>query len=108
VINQAATGAQEDSAVDSQQSVTGNPSISLNNTTQPAIDVMFAITDDLDTFPPAASGVGSIRRADRAVDNAKQLTIVRADRTTTGAHSIGADYDASSKSFVSAGATFAD
>jgi len=108
VINLAGAGAQEDSAVDSQQSVTGNPSISLNNTSQPAIDVMFAITDDLDTFPPAASGVGSIRRADRAVDNAKQLTIVRADRTTTGAHSIGATYDASSKTFVSAGATFAD
>lgn len=108
VINLAASGAEEDSDVDSQDAVTGNPSLSLNNTTEPAIDVMFAITDDLDTFPPTASGEGSIRRADRAVDNAKQLTIVRADRTSTGAHNIGATYDASSKTFISAGATFAD
>lgn len=108
VINLAATGAEEDSAVDSAQSVTSNPSISLNNTTQPAIDVMFAVTDDLDDFPPVASGVGSIRRADKVVDELKQITIVRADRTSTGAHNIGATYDASSKSYVSAGATFAD
>ena len=108
VINLAATGAPEDSDVSSGQAVTTNPSISLNNTTQPAIDVMFAVTDDLDTFPPAASGVGSIRRADKLVDGLKQLTIVREDRVATGAHSIGATYDASSKSYVSAGATFAD
>ena len=108
VINLAATGAEEDDGNSVAQASTGNPTISLNNTTQPAIDVMFSLTDDLDTFPPAASGVGSIRRADRAVDTEKQITIIRADRVVTGAHSIGCDYDASSKSYVSAGATFAD
>ena len=108
IINLAAAGAEEDDGNSVGQAVTTNPSISLNNTTQPAIDVMFSLTDDLDTFPPAASGVGSIRRADRAVDTEKQITIIRADRTTTGAHSLGADYDASSKSYVSAAATFAD
>jgi hypothetical protein len=108
VINLAATGAEEDSDVSSGQAVTSNPSLSLNNTTQPAIDVMFSVTDDLDTFPPAATGEGSIRRADEMVDALKQITIIRADRTSTGAHNVGADYDASSKSYVSAGATFAD
>jgi len=108
IINLAGTGAEEDDANSVGQAVTSNPSISLNNTTQPAIDVMFSVTDDLDTFPPAASGVGSIRRADKLVDGGLQLTIIRADRAATGAHSIGATYDASSKSYVSAGATFAD
>jgi len=108
VINKAAAGAEEDDGNSVGQAVTSNPSISLNNTTQPAIDVMFSLTDDLDTFPPAASGVGSIRRADKVVDGAKQITIIRADRVATGAHSIGADYDASSKSYVSAAATFGD
>jgi len=108
VINLAATGAEEDDGNSVGQAVTTNPSISLNNTTQPAIDVMFSLTDDMDTFPPAATGVGSIRRADRAVDNLKQVTIIRADRVVTGAHNIGCDYDASSKSYVSAAATFAD
>lgn len=108
VINLAATGAEEDDGNSVAQASTGNPTISLNNTTQPAISVMFSLTDDLDTFPPAASGVGSIRRADRAVDTEKQITIIRADRIVTGAHSIGCDYDAASKSYVSAAATFAD
>lgn len=108
IINLAATGAEEDDGNSVAQASTGNPTISVNNTTQPAISVMFSLTDDLDTFPPAATGVGSIRRADRAVDTEKQITIIRADRTTTGAHSIGCDYDASSKSYVSAAATFAD
>lgn len=108
VINLAATGAEEDDGNSVAQASTGNPTISLNNTTQPAISVMFSLTDDLDTFPPAATGVGSIRRADRAVDTEKQITIIRADRVVTGAHSIGCDYDAASKSYVSAAATFAD
>ena len=108
IINLAATGAEEDDGNSVAQASTGNPTISLNNTTQPAISVMFSLTDDLDTFPPAATGVGSIRRADRAVDAEKQITIIRADRVATGAHNIGADYDASSKTYVSAAATFAD
>ncbi len=108
VINLAGAGAEEDDGNSVGQAVSTNPTISLNNTTQPAISVMFSLTDDLDTFPPAASGVGSIRRADRAVDSEKQITIIRADRVATGAHSIGADYDAASKSYVSAAATFAD
>ena len=108
VINLAGAGAEEDDGNSVGQAVTTNPTISLNNTTQPAISVMFSLTDDLDTFPPAASGVGSIRRADKAVDGLKQITIIRADRVATGAHSIGADYDAASKSYVSAAATFAD
>jgi hypothetical protein len=108
VINLAGAGAEEDDGNSVGQAVTSNPSISLNNTTQPAISVMFSLTDDLDTFPPAASGVGSIRRADRVVDTEKQITIIRADRVATGAHSIGATYDAASKSYVSAAATFAD
>ncbi len=108
VINLAATGAEEDDGNSVAQASTGNPSISLNNTTQPAIDIMFSLTDDLDTFPPAATGEGSLRRADRAVDTEKQITIIRADRVATGAHNIGCDYDASSKTYVSAAATFAD
>lgn len=108
IINLAATGAQEDSGTSSAQSVTSNPSITLNNTSQPAIDIMFAVTDDLDTFPPTASGVGSIRRSDKLVNGLLQLTFVRADRTATGSHSLGATYDASSKTYVSAAATFPD
>jgi hypothetical protein len=108
VINLAATGAQEDSGTSSAQSVTSNPSITLNNTTQPAIDIMFSVTDDLDTFPPTASGVGSIRRSDKLVSGDLQLTLVRADREATGSHSLGATYDASSKTYVSAAAAFAD
>lgn len=108
VINLAATGAQEDSGTSSAQSVTSNPSITLNNTSQPAIDIMWSVTDDLDTFPPAASGVGSIRRADKLVNDALQITFIRADRAATGSHSLGATYDAASKTYVSAAATFAD
>lgn len=108
VINLAANGAQEDSGTSSAQSVTSNPSITLNNTTQPAIDIMFSVTDDLDTFPPTASGVGSIRRSDKLVSGDLQLTFVRADREATGSHSLGATYDASSKTYVSAAAAFAD
>lgn len=108
VLNLAATGAQEDSGTSSAQSVTSNPSITLNNTSQPAIDIMFSVTDDLDTFPPTASGVGSIRRSDKLVSGDLQLTFVRADRIVTGSHSLGATYDASSKTYVSAAATFAD
>jgi hypothetical protein len=106
VLTRAGSGAAEDNGSSVGQAVTSNPSITLNNTTQPAIDLMWAVTDDTDA--PSATGVGSIRRDDQSVDGLKKVTFIRADRTATGSHSLGADYGANSKAYVSVGATFAD
>jgi hypothetical protein len=102
------TAAPESNDTDSGSAATGNPSLSLNNTTADSFSVGFLITDDLDS--PAATGAteNRVRRSDLARDGlAQSIAVLTADRSSSGAHTIGADYGANIKSWVAAGATFA-
>ena len=80
--------------------VTSNPSVTLNNTAA-AWSVVFLMVDDTDS--PSATGVAKIRRSNLVVDELKMTAVLVADRTTTGSHSLGADYGVNSKTWVAGG-----
>lgn len=108
ILDDVVTGAEESADGTQGDAVTSNPSVSLNNTTADSFSVAFAIIDDLDS--PTATGAADnrVRRSDVVRDAAMQsVTILVADRSTSGAHDIGADFGANSKSWVVVGASFA-
>jgi hypothetical protein len=102
------TAAPESNDTDSGNAVTTNPTLALNNTTANSFSVGFLITNDLDS--PTATGAteNRVRRNDLARDGlANSIAVLVADRSTSGAHNIGADYGANTKTWVAVGATFA-
>jgi hypothetical protein len=103
IIDDVASGAANDSANNTGDTVTTNPSVTLNNTAA-AWSVVFLMVDDTDS--PSATGVATIKRSDLTVDELKMMAVLCANRTTTGSHSLGADYGANSKTWVAGGATF--
>lgn len=108
ILDDVATGAPESNDTDSGALVTSNPSLALNNTTADSFSVGFGIVDDLDS--PAATGAteNRVRRSDLVRDGlAQSVTILIADRASSGAHNIGADFGSNGKTWVYAGASFA-
>lgn len=103
IIDDVATGAEDNAGSNSGDQDTGNPSVSLNNSAA-AWSVVFSMVDDTDS--PTPTGVAVLRRSDVSVDELKMLAVLTANRTATGAHSLGADYGSNSKTWVSGGATF--
>lgn len=102
------TAAPESNDGDAALGSTANPSLALNNTTADSFSVGFLITDDLDS--PTATGAteNRVRRSDLVRDGLLQsVTILIADRSTSGAHNIGADFGANTKDWTAVGATFA-
>ena len=102
------TATPESSASQTGDAVTTNPSLALNNTTADSYSVGFIFTDDLDS--PSATGAteNRVRRSDLVRDGLLQsVTILVADRASAGAHNIGADFGSNSKTWVSAGHTYA-
>ncbi len=103
-----ATAAPESNDTDNGNAVTGNPSLALNNTTANSFSVGFLITDDLDSPTATGASENRVRRSDLARDALlNSIAVLIADRSTAGAHNIGADYGANTKTWVAAGATFA-
>ena len=108
VLDDVATGAPESNDTDSGNAVTTNPSLALNNTTADSFSVGFGIGDDLDSPTATGDATNRVRRSDVVRDAALQsVTILIADRATSGAHNIGADFGANTKTWVYAGASFA-
>lgn len=108
ILDDVATGAPESNDTDSGSAVTSNPSLALNNTTADSFSVGFGITDDLDSPSATGDATNRVRRSDLVRAGLLQsVTILVADRASAGAHSIGADFGANSKSWVYAGASFA-
>jgi hypothetical protein len=103
LIDDVASGAANDSANNTGDQVTSNLSVTLNNTNN-AWSIVFSLVDDTDS--PTATGVATIKRSDLTVDELNMIAVLSANRTTTGSHSIGADYGANSKTWVAGGATF--
>lgn len=108
IIDDVATGAENNAANQTGDTVTTNPSVSLNNSAE-AWSVVFLMTDDTDS--PSPTGVASLRRSDQVAESppgfdGQMVAVLTADRTTTGAHSMGADYGSNSKTWVAGGATF--
>lgn len=103
ILDDVASGAADDSANNTGDQVTSNPSVTLNNTAA-AWSVVFSMVDDTDS--PSATGVATIKRSDVTVDELKMMAVLSANRTTTGSHALGADYGANSKTWVAGGATF--
>jgi len=102
------TAAPESNDTDSGNAVTSNPSLAVNNTTADSFSVGFLITDDLDSPTATGASENRIRRSDLARDALlNSIAVLVADRSTAGAHNIGAGFGADSKSWVAAGATFA-
>lgn len=108
VLDDVATGAEESADTDSGNAVTSNPSLDLNNTTADSFSIGFGIADDLDSPTATGDAANRVRRSDVVRDAALQsVTILVADRASSGAHSIGADFGGNSKTWVYAGASFA-
>jgi len=103
VIDDVASGGANSASSNTGDQVTTNPSVTLNNSAA-AWSVVFLMVDDIDS--PSATGVASIRRSNLVVDELKMMAILVTDRTTTGSHSLGADYGANSKTWVAGGAAF--
>lgn len=125
VLGDMASGAAEDSASVTGDLTATDPSLTLNNTTADAVDLMLVFTNALDI--PVATGVGNIYRTEphrifsgsttslgppgSAILEARirphQLTAVTEERTSSGSHSLGANYTEASQTYVAIGATFA-
>jgi hypothetical protein len=103
-VDDAATGAVDNSSTNTGDQVTSNPSVTLNNTAA-GWSIIFLMVDDTDS--PSATGVATIRRSDLVVDELKMMAVLTAKRTTTGSHNLGADYGSDSKTWVAGGATVA-
>jgi hypothetical protein len=102
------TAAPESNDTDSGNAVTGNPTLAVNNTTADSFSIGFLITDDLDSPTATGASENRVRRSDLARDALlNSVTVLVADRASAGAHNIGADFGANSKTWVAAGATFA-
>lgn len=101
ILDDVVTGAVDDAASQTGTQVTSNPSVSLNNTAQPAWSLVFGMVDDTDS--PSATGVATVKRSDLVVDGLKSMAVLCAERLTTGAHSLGVDYGGNSKTWVFGG-----
>lgn len=104
IIDDVATGAEDNFGTHSGDQSATNPSIGINNSVS-AWEVGFVMVDDLDS--PSATDEAVIRRSDLSVDGLKSLAVLTVNRLTTGVHNFGANYGGNTKTWVAAGAAFA-
>ena len=115
ILDDMASGAPEDDDTGSQDNATGDPSVTLNNTTADAISLHFYSENKITSEPVPAAGEDLIRSdtyPGGAVDVSNPThyrirnSMVAEQRTTTGSHTVSSTITGT-KSYIESGATFA-